>query len=191
MTTISAPVKSILSVILLFFLCSYTHTTDSLPEIAFDQAWPGTLVDPELRPLLEQFINVSRTSGIQLPMARKISRIQILPHEDMLKRIKSKGDVMAVTFLDVSNQNTEILLSDELKSEPQELRILLFHELLHVAGFNHPNTLCNWADSGCGIMGFSSYPRQRLSQDQADRVIHSSFRIPYLANLPKITALSH
>jgi len=144
-------------------------------------------IDSELLPLMDEFIELAQKAGIRLPFSNKISKITMVPHKEMLDSIRSRGDIMAVTIIEPEIREAHILLSENLKYS-QELRVLLFHELLHAAGYGHRTTDCHWGQHGCGIMGRSTYPHVLLDRDRADRLIRASFRAPYLAKLPLLSS---
>lgn len=155
-------------------------------QTTLSEAFPGTLIEPELRPLMEQFLSLGLKAQLRFPLEQKITRIQIVSHEALLKSIESRGDIWAVAILEPGTQETVILLSADLRSGGEELRILLFHELLHAAGYDHPEKECHWAEVGCGIMGRSPFPHVRIARDHADDIIRNSFKPKYLATLPRI-----
>jgi hypothetical protein len=150
------------------------------------EAFPGTVIDAELEPLMEEFLNLSVKARIDLPLTKSVSQITIVPQEELLRNMESRGNIRAVTIMDPDQDGTIILLTEDLRSQPQELRIILFHELLHAAGYDHPKRACHWAEEGCGIMGRSPFPHVVMGRDFADDVIRSSFRPRYLARLPRL-----
>ncbi|HYX34275.1 MAG TPA: hypothetical protein VE954_14325 [Oligoflexus sp.] len=158
---------------------AHAHTT-------LANAFPGAFIEPELRPMMEEFLNLSLKAGIQLPLPTRIKRITIVSHEQLLNSITVRGDIRAVTIMEPYSRETTILLDSALRTQPQELRILLFHELLHAAGYDHPNFECHWAETGCGIMGRSPFPHLKIGLDHANEMIRKSFTAKYLANLPLI-----
>jgi hypothetical protein len=155
-------------------------------ETTLAEAFPGAFMDPELEPLLEEFLRLSLKAGITLPLSRNVSRITIVSQEELLNSMESRGNIRAVTIIDPDKDGTIILLTENLRSHPQEFRIVLFHELLHAAGYDHPKNICHWAQEGCGIMGRSPFPHVIMGRDHADDVIRRSFRPRYLARLPRL-----
>jgi hypothetical protein len=156
-------------------------------QISLDEAFPGTVIEPELRPLMEEFLSLSFKAQLPLPLPQKITRIQIVSPEQLLRSIKSRGDIQAVAIIEPETQETSILIAASADSRGEELRILLFHELLHAAGYDHPEKECHWAEVGCGIMGRSPFPFVRIGRDHADEIIRKSFKPRYLVSLPRIT----
>ncbi|RYZ92411.1 MAG: hypothetical protein EOP06_04300 [Proteobacteria bacterium] len=59
-------------------------------------------------------------------------------------------------------------------SDKKEFKLFLFHELLHILGFQHPSTDCHWLQFGCGMMGMSPYPRA-IDSDTYRRTIEVTF----------------
>lgn len=170
------------TLLLLFFL----QATLAKAEIQVAEAFPGTMIDPELLPLMEEFLSLSQKAQITLPLTKAVSRITIVSQDELLRSMESRGNIRAVTIMDPHEDGTIILLTEDLRSVPQELRMVLFHELLHAAGYDHPKRSCHWAEDGCGIMGRSPFPHVAMGRDFADDVIRHSFKPRYLARLPRL-----
>lgn len=160
--------------------------TQVLAQTTVATAFPGTVIEPELQPLMEEFLSLSLKAKLELPLRNRITRISIVSHEELLKSIKSRGHIRAVTIMEADQSSSTVLLTEDLRQQPEELRIVLFHELLHVAGYDHPRQECHWAEEGCGIMGYSPFPHLRMGREHADEVIRKSFKPRYLARLPLI-----
>lgn len=168
--------------LMLFLLkASYAQAGTDLAE-----AFPGAVIDAELEPLMEEFLSLSLKARIALPLAKPVSQITFVSQEELLRKMEGRGNIRAVTIMDPDKDGTIILLTNDLRSQPQELRIILLHELLHAAGYDHPKRSCHWAEEGCGIMGRSPFPHVVMGRDFADDVIRSSFKPRYLARLPRL-----
>ncbi|WP_141731184.1 hypothetical protein [Oligoflexus tunisiensis] len=172
--------------VLLLLLVIVAFPKEAQAQISLPEAFPGTVMDADLEPLVEQFLVLAVKAKIRFPLPNKITRIQLLPHAELMARIKSRGNIQAVAILEPDTQETEILLASELIINPIELRVLLFHELLHAAGYGHPVKDCHWAESGCGIMGQSPFPYLSMKSEHIDDVIRKSFTARYLSRLPRI-----
>lgn len=171
--------KIILFILLVFNSFKELHGSSKLEAL-----FPGATIDSELLPLIEDFVRLSDRGGIQLPLNRRISQITIIPHEQLLATVQSRKSALALTTLDTNS--SVILLSDRLRANSQELKMLLFHELLHAAGFDHPKKDCDWAETGCGIMGRSPFEYRRIDKGHAEFIIRQSFAPLYLSKLPRL-----
>ncbi|HYX38964.1 MAG TPA: hypothetical protein VE954_38160 [Oligoflexus sp.] len=161
--------------------------------LAIQNSFPQAFIEPQLLPYVEEFIQLSRRAGVALPFAAPVVSIKVLSHERMMGKLRTQNNpyARAVTIIDVALNRAEIIIDSSILNSPQELRALMFHELLHAAGYDHPRVECHWRQAGCGLMGHSPYPHLKMSDLDYESLIRFSFNRKYLARLPLIAGLSH
>jgi hypothetical protein len=62
------------TLLLLFSL----QATLAKAETQVAEAFPGTMIDPDLLPLMEEFLSLSQKAQITLPLTKAVSRITIV-----------------------------------------------------------------------------------------------------------------
>lgn len=143
-------------------------------------------VDKDLYPYVMEFIQMAQENNIDTSKLKYVRVIAFEPDRAFAARAERREVPSAVAITDLWNPVTdrlnEIHFTEYLREDPEVLRVIVFHELLHALYFNHPKKECNWNEEGCGIMG--RWPSG--AHLNYNRLIHYSMRKWYLNRLPKI-----
>lgn len=151
--------------------------------------------DPELKSHITDFLFEAASANLSvasLVEVKSVRLIEPLPFEILLNENLRNGGENALAFASIERldgiRSTKIYISKELLSRPIELKGLLFHELLHSIGFDHPVRSCSWDMDRCGILG--KVPRKEISKADLKKVIDYSFTEKYLNSIRRLEFFS-
>lgn len=143
-------------------------------------------VNPLLYPIVMEFIQTAKKNNIDVNELTRIVAIRFVPDAkfraemDLDERTKGALAVTKLHYLG-SVKWTIVEFQESLKGDPSLLRPIVFHELLHALGYDHPDDVCEWK-GGKGIMCHVN----NMSDNGYNTLIKRSMTQRYLDTLPQI-----